>query len=65
LFMQRRAAAMAAGSLTGICRVVGGERSGVLSRQWPRRLGLEAAHGDLSDAGMVGGNANAGANATE
>ena len=31
--------------LTGICRLVGGERGGVLGRQGPRHLGLEAPHG--------------------
>lgn len=37
---------MAAVGLTGICGVVGGERSGVVGREGtrPRRLGQEAPH---------------------
>jgi hypothetical protein len=56
---QPTAAAMAAGSLTRICGVVGRERGGILRRQRTRSLGLEAAHGDLSEAGVVSGNGNA------
>jgi hypothetical protein len=57
--MQQPTAAMATGSLTGICGVVGGERGGVLRRQRTRRLGMEAAHGDLGESGMAGGNGDA------
>jgi hypothetical protein len=32
-------------TVTGICRLVGGERGGVVGRQGPRHLGLEAPHG--------------------